>query len=309
MNVLGFIDNYSSEENIIRPASISGLNYDYVLVLSPNYWLEISKSLPGCIILIGDYPHVYFSPGECIINGTSIDKINADLAELSLLKDVHKGERAFLIGNGPSLRISDLELLTNEVTIACNKIFLSYSDTSWRPSYYTLVDSVHMDSCYEYISLFQDSTCFYPLGLEHTFPVINRGLHYCNLPSQRKGKRGFLFDVVEGVVGGNQVTYSMFQLLIYMGISEIILLGVDFNYILPNRVEGSKVICEGEINHFHKDYFTKGDTWTDPDLGASLIDFEVISEVASNKGVKIINATRGGHLEFFDRVDFDSLVI
>ena len=36
------------------------------------------------------------------------------------LKDVYSGKRCFIIGNGPSLKISDLEMIMNEVTMSCN---------------------------------------------------------------------------------------------------------------------------------------------------------------------------------------------
>ena len=42
-------------------------------------------------------------------------------------KNKHKGERVFLIANGPSLAETDLSLLENENTIAMNRISLLYN--------------------------------------------------------------------------------------------------------------------------------------------------------------------------------------
>ena len=41
------------------------------------------------------------------------------------LKDIHKGERAFIIGNGPSLKeepTEALEALNDELTFTCNRL-------------------------------------------------------------------------------------------------------------------------------------------------------------------------------------------
>jgi hypothetical protein len=51
-------------------------------------------------------------------------------------RDKHAGERVFLVGNGPSLKRTPLELLEDEYSIAMNKIDLLFEQTSWRPTYY-----------------------------------------------------------------------------------------------------------------------------------------------------------------------------
>jgi len=47
---------------------------------------------------------------------------SSDKAYWDSLKDIHKGQRGFIIGNGPSLQMSDLDLLVGDVSIASNKI-------------------------------------------------------------------------------------------------------------------------------------------------------------------------------------------
>lgn len=58
------------------------------------------------------------------------------------LKDLHRGRRAVVVGNGPSLKISDLDRLKDEITFASNRIFLAFGETEWRPTYYTMCDAV-----------------------------------------------------------------------------------------------------------------------------------------------------------------------
>src|SRR5699024_7865108 len=61
-------------------------------------------------------------------------------ARIEALRNCHKGERCFIIGNGPSLRAEDLDKLKNEITFACNRINLIFDQTDWRPTYYCITD-------------------------------------------------------------------------------------------------------------------------------------------------------------------------
>ena len=52
-------------------------------------------------------------------------------------KDIHKGQRVFLIANGPSLSETDLSLIENECSFAMNRISMIYDKfPTWRPTYY-----------------------------------------------------------------------------------------------------------------------------------------------------------------------------
>jgi len=59
---------------------------------------------------------------------------------ISDFRDIHSGERVFLIGNGPSLEETPLHLLDDEVCIAMNMIDMLYDETDWRPTYYLQVN-------------------------------------------------------------------------------------------------------------------------------------------------------------------------
>ena len=64
------------------------------------------------------------------------NKIKQELSvKLKKYKDIHKGKRCFIIGNGPSLQMSDLEILykNKEICFGVNRIFLGFKDTEWRP--------------------------------------------------------------------------------------------------------------------------------------------------------------------------------
>ena len=54
-------------------------------------------------------------------------------SNLQTLKNKHKGERCFIVCTGPSLSITDLEMLKHDYTFGMNNIFRLFDKTSWRP--------------------------------------------------------------------------------------------------------------------------------------------------------------------------------
>ncbi len=88
---------------------------------------------------------------------------------------------------------------------------------------------------------------------------------------------------------------------IYMGCKEIYLLGVDCNYSLKNL-------------HFMKTEYDD-EKWSpnkNVDVAeiqqmSNIIGYEFIKKEAEKRSVKIYNATRGGSLEVFERVNSDDI--
>ena len=66
--------------------------------------------------------------------------ITDDTRELSKLKDIHRGRQAFLIGNGPSVRIEDLEKFKDQLTFCFNRFYLAYDRMDFRPTYTLAAD-------------------------------------------------------------------------------------------------------------------------------------------------------------------------
>ena len=59
---------------------------------------------------------------------------------LNSFKNKYSGERCFIIGNGPSLKVEDVEKLKDEFTFAFNRIYYIFDKTSWRPNFYISED-------------------------------------------------------------------------------------------------------------------------------------------------------------------------
>jgi hypothetical protein len=85
---------------------------------------------------------------------------------------------------------------------------------------------------------------------------------------------------------------------------------MDFSYAVPESSVVSKdtiISNEDDPNHFHPDYFGKGKKWHDPKLDNCKMVYEYAKKVYEEKGKNIFNASIGGKLEVFERVDFNRL--
>jgi Protein of unknown function DUF115. len=215
-------------------------------------------------------------------------------------KNIHKNERCFIVATGPSLRLSDLHRLkdNHEKSISMNRVFLVFEQTEWRPDYYVVTDQGCIEESGEEIKLMPVPNKFvsdtYEPFWEGNIPSNVYKYHAASMP-----RAPFFSDnLIYGCYSTGTVTYECIQWAAYMGFKEIYLLGVDFSFS-----SNYKDAC----NHFIKNYYTKDSKAIFFADKESLQAYMSAREYADKNGIKIYNATRGGKLEVFDRVDFDSL--
>ena len=130
-------------------------------------------------------------------------------------------------------------------------------------------------------------------------------VQYVHLKSEhfRPNLPGFSSDITEGVFWGGSVAYDLtLQIAAYMGFQEIYLLGMDHHNV------GSVADAR---NHFASDYFSDEEREVYKGVTADFDSMDLAYQKAENysreHGFRIYNATRGGKLEVFERVDFDTL--
>ena len=242
--------------------------------------------------------------------GLFVSRLPENRRRIQSLRRIHAGKRAFIIGNGPSLRVSDLDRLQSEITFAANKIFLAFENTKWRPTYYNVEDVLVIEQNYEKINALEGFRKL--LKINHFPPRWRRCMEttFYAMNVLTPGRfPGFSADPVAGLCCGYSVTYTNLQWAYYMGINEIYLLGVDFSFNVPKADEKGFITSQGEGNHFVKNYRTAGEKWVVPRLDLQEEALRFGKEWLEARGVKVYNATRGGKLEVFDRVDFESVVI
>lgn len=81
--------------------------------------------------------------------------------------------RAWIIGNGPSLKETPLHLLKDEVSWATNRIHLIYPHTEWRPTHYVRGESPLEDDAQE---LGESLQAAFALGIPCYMVSVHRGV-------------------------------------------------------------------------------------------------------------------------------------
>ena len=103
-----------------------------------------------------------------------------NLHGLSSLRNFHKSESLFVIGNGSSLTAEDLEAIaeTGQPSIAFNDIFSWYGSTSFRPTYYIVEDPIFARKHLDQILAMRDIVKLFPEQLMGVFPPSRNILYY-----------------------------------------------------------------------------------------------------------------------------------
>lgn len=226
--------------------------------------------------------------------------------------NIHNNEKCFIIGNGPSLRVEDLEALRDVVTFGSNSVFEIYDKTAWRPTYYISVDPTYILTHKEQIEKKVDSIKFISdrvnidMGAENTEYIFEYNKFKVNKWNDNSAE--ISEDVSKFFSVGYTVTFTAIQLAIYMGFKEIYLLGIDYNYPVARDTKGRKVFdANVEKVHFYQDS-KKDEKYNVFNYVGSLAAYNVAKEYADEHGIKIVNATRGGKLEVFERADFNKVI-
>ncbi|WP_088070511.1 6-hydroxymethylpterin diphosphokinase MptE-like protein [Gottfriedia luciferensis] len=259
---------------------IRRLRYDFIPMIRPVY-----------------KPIILFNFKK-VLRVTRINR-RSKFEKLRNIKNKHLGERCFIVATGPSLKIEDLDKLHGEITFSMNSICLAFDETDWRPTYYGIQDIgnyLEFEECIKNLDLeckFIGEPILKHTNVPNEFYIypMNMLNHYW---MHKEYNTKFSDDAFAVVYDGYTITYSLIQIAVYMGFKEIYLLGTDCNY-------------SSDLNHHFKNY-----SYFDPSYsvaGLKMIHaFKVAKEYADSNNIKIYNATRGGMLEVFERVDLDTVV-
>ena len=235
------------------------------------------------------------------------NKTDKNYVSLKKYKNIHQGKRCFIIATGPSLTVSDLEMLKNEYTFSMNSIYVSYEKTDWRPTYYVIQDPFVYEKINENLDFSDYKSTFigsiitgkFSVKRENNVNIFPLDLLYQQIPNKKYHTK-FSDDIYSRVYSGYNVAYSALQIAVYMGFKEIYLLGADCNYLQDKKYFADDK-SRGEEKYFTKKFYASN---TDK----FILAYEVAKEFADKNDIKIYNATRGGLLEVYPRVDIDQLL-
>ncbi|MHB8066037.1 MAG: 6-hydroxymethylpterin diphosphokinase MptE-like protein, partial [Ruminiclostridium sp.] len=218
-------------------------------------------------------------------------------------KGIHEGQRCFIIGNGPSLKMTDLDILyeNKEICFGSNRIYLAFNETNWRPNYYLSQDYRIIEQSLEEILELEIDDMFisdyYSEFWNEKYSHKFNKFHLIN-NTYAPNKPNFSNDLAICAYEGYSITYTMLQFAAYMGFSKIYLLGVDFT--CSNNIYGRE-------NHFCDNYFTGNERLNEFAFTEVSLAYKKAELYSRKNGFRIYNATRGGKLDEFERVNFDEL--
>jgi hypothetical protein len=229
--------------------------------------------------------------------------------KLNRFNNKHLDRRCFIIGNGPSLNAEDLDKLKSEITFAFNRIYYLFDQTDWRPTYYCSEDEKTILKSLKEINNLKLENKFFPVNYPWDYKIKFKNANYYIFKFGNSNVEPvFSEDIVKGIYWGNTVAYTAIQLAVYMGIKEIYLLGVDHNFSKMVNDKGEVVIDDTVKDYFTEKYNMDKEDLYIPNVEISTRAFTAAKKYADKNNIKIFNATRGGKLEVFERVDFDKII-
>lgn len=224
--------------------------------------------------------------------------------------NIHKNQRCFVIGNGPSLNKIDMTLLKNEITFGANRCYLGFPQWGFHFKYWAIQDELHIKQCYQEYNenLPPEMIKFISLQFSNYFKGSN--IYPVNVVYSYKPFPQFS-DNINIFYEGWSVVYLLLQLAVVMGCNPIYMIGVDYNFNITEKEKvGDKKWSDTESkSHFISNYMAanKGVVWNTPKFDKTDAAFNYASNLVKEKGIQVLNATPGSKLTFFPMIDYKSI--
>lgn len=257
------------------------------------------------------------------------DFMQFDLENLSKFKNIHRGQRCFILASGPSIKEQDLTVLENEFCIAVSQFFLHPDIATIKPQYHCFApqhspfdDSTskiifdNYSKCYKFpVKCFIGTSSYnysYSTFLERN-PQYNIDASYINYEAapdldEHNYTNSEIWDITKRPFGLMTVVYEAIQVANYMGFTEIYLLGVDHDYINDLQRDGHHFYAESQsysdkehlseisLERWFLIYHTR---WKQYRLMRIYLD---------SIGVKVFNATPKSMLDVFPKVNLEDII-
>lgn len=216
--------------------------------------------------------------------------------------------RCWIVGNGRSLNETPLELLEGEITFGVNRIHKFYDHISWRPTIYVRTEIDPLD--YREVAVWhteQGYKCFYANHIAHTVSELRKPdwpldnvvaiklncEHLNSSHSYGVKPEGWHFPKL--CCYGSVVNVAA-QIAVLEGYNPIYLVGCDLGY------------DEKGVNHFDDDYGNWNEMNQSERNETEEYMHNVIKKECDQRGIEIFNATVGGWLEVYPRVDIREIL-
>ncbi len=236
-------------------------------------------------------------------------------------KDIGRGKRLFLAGNAPGINKMDLKKLANEDVMVLNLFFAHKDYEVINPQYYVLPqNSGNQDVSFfrefalgtrdysqpQYIFDISNKKC-----VDQVEDFLGRDVSYYYLDYLPLAKYNDV-DMTKKMLMNGSCLQDALEIAIYMNYSQIYIIGVELD-MLSNKqyhhfysVEDARGLHEknDEINNWMdlEPYHHKLER-----LALSWRHFFQLKKIAEKRQIQIFNASVGGVLDVFERVEFESI--
>lgn len=214
--------------------------------------------------------------------------------------------RIFLVGNGASLKETNLDLLAGLPSMAVNKIHKIYDRTQWRPTHYVKVDYSTFDpddwkaEVMEHIDngeecLLWDAFRAGADPADGNYEFIPDGVgDFPNVLYIPRCEHHYLRQARwHNICTGLNSIVTMVIWAVELGYKEIVLVGCDGHFTTPRE------------DHFDPAYYQ---TWDADYANRNNINVAMAHEMINrNCRIPIYDATIGGSLDMYPRVKLESL--
>ncbi len=242
------------------------------------------------------------------------------LAKNKQLQNIHSGRRCFIIGNGPSIATQDLKYLQNEICIVVSAFHRHPDAKTINPLYWVMADPTVWGMAETFFfpllqrvnDIGQPTKLFLPTGGFNFLSGVNTGslidhhyFHYDHIVGIDT-----VIDFTKGIPPyGQNVIIVCLMLAYFLGCNPICFIGCDHDFMKTTQDE-----YEGRaVKHFYSEKNAPEPSsqmpWDEWQRCMVRMDFEynLLKDYASRWGFNVFNATKGGCLEYFPRVEYESL--
>ena len=216
------------------------------------------------------------------------------------LKQTHKGERCFIVLNGPSIKNYNLSLLEREYVICCNQFYKSALVSIVKPNLFCWQDSKELvtDEGQKIINdiktKFSDALLLFNIKAYRKERKDNDNLFYTynkHLPYY-----GHIRNDLDKLCSGfKTVAFYAINAAIYMGFSDIYIVGLDFEptgFKHYNDIPGAMK----ELNTINDDHKICDHFWA---YSQQHLEAYAIAKYAKDNCVRIVNVNDQSYIRAF----------
>jgi len=241
----------------------------------------------------------------------------------SRFKGAYQGKRCFILCNGPSVSKQNLLPLKNEIVFSVSNGYHHKDYLTIQPrfhcvpkttckKYFTVDKAIawfnEMDKGLGTAELFLDIAEERLIREKRLFPKRKINYLYPGIVFSAKSTKPI--DISKIVPSLQSIPIMCLMIAMYMGFKKIYLIGTDHDSYITGEYKyfygtkgapGNEVFMssDGKIKNLEVERQATQDL---------MVQYKIIKRIAENQGITIYNATLGGALEVFPRVNLDEVL-